>query len=67
MIEVIHRHIERARAAVPLLQAAGLDAVWVEEDVVEATDGRGVRVRMSVRRLQGVVEAVWRVLDRVSP
>lgn len=66
MIEFLApRHVERARAAIPLLIDAGLHAVWVEEDVVQVTDGRGACVQLRVRRLDGIVDAVWRVFDRL--
>lgn len=53
-----------ARAAVPLLIAGGLNAVWVEADLVKVKDGRGVALLVQVRGLRGVADAVWRLLDR---
>ena len=66
MIAVVRDHEAAAREAVPLLEAAGLRVRRVAGDVVEVEDGRGVRVQVHVRRAAGVVEAVWRVLDRVT-
>lgn len=64
MMALVRPNEDAARAAVPLLLAAGLEARHVGGDLVEVEDGRGVRVEVAVRRASGVVDAVWKLLDR---
>ena len=56
----------RAQEAIRLLSDAGLLATHVGGDAILVTDGRGVVVEVQVRRTAGVVETVWRLLDRIS-
>lgn len=67
MIDIIRQDEAAARAAVPLLRDGGLQASWVSGDIVRVIDGRGVIVDLHVRRVEGVVEAAWRVLDEIEP